>query len=533
MYPPIRFRRRHGARRRPLLPTLAAALLGLLAPFALTCSAQAAPSFKVLVFSKTAGFRHDSIPAGIAAIQKLGQDNGFGVDATEDGAAFTTADLGQYRAVIWLSTTGDVLDAAQQSAFEQYIRSGGGYAGVHAAADTEYDWPWYGSLVGAYFDSHPAIQQAAVTVEDRTDPATAHLPARWTRTDEWYNYRANPRPQVHVLTALDESSYSGGTMGGDHPNTWCHPYDGGRAWYTGMGHTQESWADPAFTTLVLGGIRTVAGAVASACNNPVGSPGGTTVQGEAWSSQSGVQAAAHAAAHGGATAGYIDNGDWSGYAALDPRTASTVSVRVASAGAGGTIGFHSGSATGPLLGSVAVPVTGSWETFTNVSTPLAAGTAPGLYLTYSGGQGALFDVDDITLTPGSTAPTTTTLQAENWTSQNGVQAADHAGAHGARTAGYIEAGDWIAFAGEDTSHLTRISLRVASAGSGGTTAVHAGSPTGQLLGTVTVPVTGSWDTFADVAASLTPSAGTGLYLVFNGGGGFLFDVDDLTLTRTG
>ncbi|MCM2423459.1 carbohydrate-binding protein [Streptomyces sp. RKAG293] len=139
----------------------------------------------------------------------------------------------------------------------------------------------------------------------------------------------------------------------------------------------------------------------------------------------------------------------------------------------------------------------------------------------------------MTLTPGSTAPTTTTLQAENWTSQNGVQAADHAGAHGARTAGYIEAGDWIAFAGEDTSHLTRISLRVASAGSGGTTAVHAGSPTGQLLGTVTVPVTGSWDTFADVAASLTPSAGTGLYLVFNGGGGFLFDVDDLTLTRTG
>jgi type 1 glutamine amidotransferase len=230
--------------------------------------AQAA-DFTVLVFSKTAGFRHDSIPTGITAIQQLGTANNFAVETTEDAGQFTTANLARFRAVIWLSTTGDVLNATQQTAFESYIRAGGGYAGIHAAADTEYAWAWYGNLVGAYFQSHPAIQNATVRVEDRTHPSTAPLPASWPRNDEWYNYRANPRAQVHVLATLDESTYSGGSMGADHPISWCRAYDGGRSWYTGLGHTQASYTEANFRTHLLGGIRYAAQGT-GAC--PVGQP---------------------------------------------------------------------------------------------------------------------------------------------------------------------------------------------------------------------------------------------------------------------
>ncbi|WP_203989827.1 ThuA domain-containing protein [Sphaerisporangium rufum] len=228
-------------------------------------AAAADPAFAALVFSKTAGFRHTSIPAGVAAIKKLGQDNNFTVDATEDAGAFTEANLAKYDVVVFLSTTGDVLDAAQQAAFEKYIKDGGGYAGVHAASDTEYDWPWYGELVGAYFKQHPAIQQATVKVEDPAHPSTAGLPTRWSRTDEWYDFRANPRGNVHVLTSLDETSYSGGTMGADHPNSWCQNYDGGRSWYTALGHTDESFAEPEYLKMLLGGLRTAAGVAPADC----------------------------------------------------------------------------------------------------------------------------------------------------------------------------------------------------------------------------------------------------------------------------
>ncbi|RKR86272.1 glucose/arabinose dehydrogenase [Micromonospora pisi] len=229
--------------------------------------AQAAAAYAVLVFSKTAGFRHDSIPAGITAIQQLGAANDFTVDATEDATAFTDANLSRYRAVIWLSTTGDVLDPTQQAAFERYIRAGGGYVGIHAAADTEYDWSWYGNLVGAYFASHPANQQATVKVEDPGHPSTATLPARWSRFDEWYNFRTNPRGSAHVLASLDESTYTpgSGAMGADHPTAWCKTYDGGRSWYTGGGHTNESYADAQFRAHLLGGIQTAAGVVAADC----------------------------------------------------------------------------------------------------------------------------------------------------------------------------------------------------------------------------------------------------------------------------
>ncbi|MER6458259.1 ThuA domain-containing protein [Streptomyces sp900105245] len=220
---------------------------------------------RVLVFSKTAGFRHDSIPEGVEAVRQLGRANGFTVDTTEDAGAFTGRNLSRYDAVVFMSTTGDVLDAAQQDAFEGYIRHGGGYVGVHAAADTEYDWAFYGGLAGAWFQNHPAIQPATVNVEDRAHPATSHLGRTWERTDEWYNYRSDPRDRAHVLASLDEASYTGGTMNGDHPIAWCQDYQGGRAFYTGGGHTKESYADPAFRQHLLGGIRWVIGDTQADC----------------------------------------------------------------------------------------------------------------------------------------------------------------------------------------------------------------------------------------------------------------------------
>ncbi|MFD8373293.1 ThuA domain-containing protein [Streptomyces sp. NPDC059688] len=220
---------------------------------------------RVLVFSKTAGFRHDSIPEGVEAVRQLGRANGFTVDTTEDAGAFTGRNLSRYDAVVFMSTTGDVLDAAQQDAFEGYIRHGGGYVGVHAAADTEYDWAFYGGLAGAWFQNHPAIQPATVNVEDRAHPATSHLGRTWERTDEWYNYRSDPRDRAHVLASLDETSYTGGTMNGDHPIAWCQDYQGGRAFYTGGGHTKESYADPAFRQHLLGGIRWVIGDTQADC----------------------------------------------------------------------------------------------------------------------------------------------------------------------------------------------------------------------------------------------------------------------------
>jgi cytochrome c len=227
--------------------------------FALSSAYGGTASYKVLVFSKTAAFRHDSIPDGIAALRTLGTKNNFAVDTTEDAAAISDANLVQYKAVVFLSTTGDILDASQQSAFEGYIRGGGGFVGIHSTSDTEYSWPWYGALVGAYFAGHPSIQSATIKVADQIHPSTESLPKRWVRTDEWYDFQSNPRGRVHVLATLDEQTYSGGMMGFDHPIAWCHEYDGGRAWYTGGGHTKESYSEPLFLTHLLGGIEFAAG----------------------------------------------------------------------------------------------------------------------------------------------------------------------------------------------------------------------------------------------------------------------------------
>jgi type 1 glutamine amidotransferase len=249
---------------RRALGVAAAALVALTSVAAPPATAADAP-YSVLVFSKTAAFRHDSIPTGIQTIRDLGAANSFTVTATEDSAQFTAANLARFQAVVFLNTTGDVLDANQQSAFESYVRGGGGYVGVHSAADTEYDWPFYGELVGAWFAQHPAIQQATVRVENRAHAATASLGPTLVRTDEWYDFRSNPRSTARVLSTLDESTYSGGVMGADHPHTWCKAITSGRSFYTGSGHTQASYAEPGFRSLLLGGIRYAANRTKADC----------------------------------------------------------------------------------------------------------------------------------------------------------------------------------------------------------------------------------------------------------------------------
>lgn len=212
---------------------------------------------RVLVFSKTAGFRHESIPAGIEAIKKIGLKEGFIVDTTENASTFYEENLSRYKAVIFLSTTGDVLNQEQQNDFERFIQAGGGYVGIHAATDTEYDWPWYGKLAGAYFESHPNnpnVRKAEFYVVDKNHPASDSLPERFTREDEFYNFK-QIKPEIHVLVKIDEKTYEGGTNKGDHPMAWYHEYDGGRAFYTAMGHTNESYSEPLFLKHLTGGIR--------------------------------------------------------------------------------------------------------------------------------------------------------------------------------------------------------------------------------------------------------------------------------------
>ena len=208
----------------------------------------------VLIFSKTNGFRHESIPAGIEAIKKLGASNGFDVVATEDSLEINKSNLKKFAAVIFLSPTGKVFGPEQEEAFQNYIEQGGGYVGIHAATDCEYNWPWYGKLAGAYFKGHPSQQEAKLIIVNKNHPSTAGLPDTWVRKDEWYNFK-DINPDITVLIKIDESSYKGGENGGDHPMAWYHAYDGGRAFYTELGHTNESFSDPLYLKHLLGGIE--------------------------------------------------------------------------------------------------------------------------------------------------------------------------------------------------------------------------------------------------------------------------------------
>jgi type 1 glutamine amidotransferase len=225
--------------------------------------ADAANPFSVLVFSKTLGYRHASITNGIAAIRELGQEHGFAVEATEDSGAFASTNLARFQVVVFLSVTGDVLNSAQESAFQNYVTGGGGFVAIHGAmfgaSACEEKWAWYGGVFGCAFTNHSAVVPALVKIEEANHPSTLGLPAEWRRTDEWYNYVGTPRGSATVLATLDESTYAGGTMGKDHPISWWRPVGKGRLWFTAMGHTESSFSEPLFRQHLLGGIQGVAG----------------------------------------------------------------------------------------------------------------------------------------------------------------------------------------------------------------------------------------------------------------------------------
>lgn len=213
-----------------------------------------APS-KILVFSLTKGYRHASIPDGIKAIKKLGTENNFQVDTTENVNLFTTENLKQYKLLVFLSPTGsNLFNDAQKQALKAYINNGGGFVGIHAATDVNYEWEWYGKMVGAYFNNHPAVQEVKLDIVMPKNKMVKGLPQPWMHTDEWYNFKSM-NPDVKVLIKADETSYEGGKMNNNHPVSWYHKFDGGKVFYTALGHTKECYTDSLFLKHMLAGMK--------------------------------------------------------------------------------------------------------------------------------------------------------------------------------------------------------------------------------------------------------------------------------------
>jgi PKD repeat protein/type 1 glutamine amidotransferase len=225
--------------------------------------------FRVLVFTKAAAGAHASTPAGVAAIERLGRDLRFTVQVTNDASKFDAAHLKQFRTVVFLNTSGDVLNAAQQGAFEEYYRDGGGFVGVHSAIETEPDWSFLTDILGTRAAGASAVTPAVIKVADRVHPASETLPEYWNRTDQWYNFTANVRGFSHVLATVDETTYSGGTMGFDHPITWCKDYQGGRSFYTALGDTPASFATADLRAHLGGAIQWSAGVTDGDCGATV------------------------------------------------------------------------------------------------------------------------------------------------------------------------------------------------------------------------------------------------------------------------
>ncbi|TDC50404.1 PKD domain-containing protein [Jiangella ureilytica] len=257
--------------------TLVVAFLASLLPgIAISAAHVPESEYQVLFFHKTTGFRHDSIPAALNAVEELGVEHGFTVTETQDASIFTDDGLAEFEAIVFFTDGENTLNAGQRQAFERYIHRGGGFAGLHSTSNMDKtNWPWWSDLMGgAFFRNHPSgadqFQDATVRIEDDTHPSTAGLPAEWIREDEWYNFTANPREKVHVLATLDESTYNpgSGAMGEDHPIAWCANFDGGRTWYTALGHSSEHYDEPLMRDHLLGGIEWAAGVADGDCGEP-------------------------------------------------------------------------------------------------------------------------------------------------------------------------------------------------------------------------------------------------------------------------
>lgn len=212
---------------------------------------------RVLIFTRTTGYRHESIEHGAEVIAALAGEDGHACDRTEDPAAFSDEGLRPYALTVWLSTTGDVLDDVQRASFARWLAGGGAYAGVHGATVAEPGWPEYERIAGAVFSGHPDIQTATVHVAHADHPSTRGLPASWQHTDEWYDFHRRPGADRTVLLTVDEGTYTGGTMGAGHPIAWYGPYHRGRTWYTALGHCVDAYDDPILREHLRGGLRSL------------------------------------------------------------------------------------------------------------------------------------------------------------------------------------------------------------------------------------------------------------------------------------
>ena len=252
-------------------------ILSLLTTFLLVGAAIAAdapapapgPKINLLVISKTAGYRHQVIPTAIKTLVEIGQEAKWGVTATEDTSLVTPDFLAHFDVIVFLMTTKNIFTPEEKSAIEAFVKGGKGLITIHTGADTEYDWPWYNRQLGAKFLGHPPAQKGRLVIEDRSHPATSMFPsAEWVTTDEWYSFDRDPRPDVHVLISIDESSYNVDdnhwfpgvkTRMGDHPLVWYSDHEKGRVFQTALGHTPEMWADPLYRAHIRGAIEWTAG----------------------------------------------------------------------------------------------------------------------------------------------------------------------------------------------------------------------------------------------------------------------------------
>ncbi len=208
-------------------------------------------SYSVLVITETKGWVHDSIESGLKLIQNIGNKNNFNVYHSDNSSVITYKNLKEIKTIIFLNTTEEILTDVEQKVMESFIKSGKGFVGVHAAADTEYNWQWYGKLVGAYYRNHPEVMNGKIlTINHKI---TNHLDSEWEIEDEWYNFDY-VNYDINILLHLDEDSYIGGEHPDYHPITWYHEYDGGRSFYTGLGHTKEVYEDERFIKLLEKGI---------------------------------------------------------------------------------------------------------------------------------------------------------------------------------------------------------------------------------------------------------------------------------------
>ena len=219
--------------------------------------------FRALIVTTTRGWHHESLHAGVLALQELGKKNFFDAVLYEDPKGFTDDYVKQFQVIIFLNTTGDIFDSAQQKVMERFIQSGKGYVGIHSASDTEYDWEWYTKLVGRMFVIHPAVQTARLNVLDAEFPGIQGFTGNKLWTDEWYEFGPEKVPDLHYIMAVDENSYNpradwgskkGVGMGKLHPVAWYHTFDGGRAFYTALGHLPTTFSDASFMNLLYGGI---------------------------------------------------------------------------------------------------------------------------------------------------------------------------------------------------------------------------------------------------------------------------------------